>query len=138
MADNDLKKQFTSILDTARRQAVGVAEEIRTAAYRIRDRLDEEKLRMERRELFERLGEQTYHHYRDKKKRVPELFKDSIFRIDALNAAIDAALAGDDVSGEETDESLPEAGEPGKNQGGKKSKVLAKDPLEDVVGDEES
>lgn len=85
---DDLKQQFGRLLRTALSGAQDVADEVRRSAHRIRERLDSHPFEQEKRELFAKLGEETYELYKKGRVQVPQLLKESVQRLDQFTGDI--------------------------------------------------
>lgn len=81
---DDLKKQFGRLFQTALSGAQDVADELRHSAHRIRERLNAHPFEQEKRELFARLGEETYELYKKGREQVPQILRESMERLDLL------------------------------------------------------
>lgn len=81
---SDLKNRLSSFFDTGKYHAKQMAEEIRFSANKIRDGIDDQKIRREQNELFRKLGEQAYLLYKDSKEQVPQILHDTINQIDKI------------------------------------------------------
>jgi hypothetical protein len=82
--DDGLKGQLGRFFRSALDSAQNVADEVRSSAQRIREQLDNQQFQQEKKELFARLGEETYALYKKGREQVPHILKEKIEQLDRI------------------------------------------------------